>query len=245
LTLLAEKGDSTVTELARNIGSSASVVHRILTALRRQGFVEQDPFSERYRLSWTVLKLSRSLIERSDVREMALPHIRRLTNEIGETVTLSVRVGFDRVLIEQVIPDQEVHWRAPIGSISPLYAGATGKVLLAYMREADAARFFAEVELRSLTDHTAAGQADLELELSRIRRDGYALGDRDRVADVAGASVPIFEADGRVNFALSVAGPAQRCPVDRLREIARTQLQPVAEEISFLQGYRSAAPSAP
>jgi IclR family transcriptional regulator, acetate operon repressor len=241
LTLLAENGDSTVTDLARTLDVSASAVHRILTALRRQGFVEQDPISDRYRLSWTVLKLARSLIARSDVREMALPHIRRLTEELAETVTLSVRVGFERVLIEQVVPNREVHWRAPIGSVSPLYAGATGKALLAFMPQTERARFFREVEMRPLTDHTAADRRALERELARIRRDGYAIGDRDRVPEVAGASVPIFDAEGAVSFALSVAGPAERCPVEGLVSVVETKLLPAANEISFLQGYRSAA----
>jgi DNA-binding IclR family transcriptional regulator len=203
--------------------------------------VEQDPRTERYRLSWTVLRLARSLIARSDVREIALPHIRALSKDIGETVTLSVRVGFERVLIEQVLPDQEVQWRAPIGSTSPLYAGATGKVMLAHMGDGERERFFAEVELRPLTPSTARDRTTLELQLERVIRDGYAIGDRDRVHDVAGASVPIFEADGTVNFALSIAGPAQRCPVDRLTTFAETVLVPAAYEISFLRGYRSAA----
>jgi DNA-binding IclR family transcriptional regulator len=226
LVLLAEAGEATVTDLARDIGASASAVHRILTALRRQGFVDQDPVSERYRLSWMILKLARGLIARSDVREMALPHIRALSDKTGETATLSVRVGFERVLIEQVVPDREVNWRAPIGSVSPLYAGATGKVLLAHMPENDRARFFAEVERRALTSLTAVDQAALELDIARVHRDGYSIGDRDRVAEAAGVSAPIFDADGT-------------CPVEKLAGIAETMLVPAAREISFLRGYRA------
>jgi IclR family acetate operon transcriptional repressor len=240
LKLLAENGESTVTDLARQIGASPSAVHRILTALRREGLVQQNPVSERYELSWAVLKLARSLIARSDVRSIALPQMRELAAAIGETVTLSVRVGFERVLIEQVVPAQEVHWRAPIGSVSPLHAGATGKVLLAFMADDDRERFFSEVEIARLTPYTVPDAGALKDELDRVRRDGYAIGDRDRVPDVAGASAPIHE--GRVvSFALSVAGPAQRVPEKRLREIAENQLIPAARDISFLQGHEPAA----
>jgi DNA-binding IclR family transcriptional regulator len=236
LSLLAENGDSTVTELARRTRTSPSTVHRILTALRRQGFVDQDPYSERYSLSWKVLKLARSLIAQSDVRGIALPHMREISAAIGETVTLSVRVGFERVFVEQVVANQEIHWRAPIGGTSPLYAGATGRVLLTFMPDAERDRFWREVEITRLTPQTVADAEKLERQLARVRRDGYAIGDRDRMPDVAGASVPITEADGSVNFALSVAGPANRLSVGKLREISKTLLIPAASEISFLQG---------
>ena len=71
LFLLARLGDVSISELAAATDSSASAVHRILTALRNKGLVEQDPDTQHYELSRAVLRLAKSLSSRADVRRIS------------------------------------------------------------------------------------------------------------------------------------------------------------------------------
>lgn len=207
LFLIAERNDATVTDLARAIGSSGSAVHRILTALKRKGLVEQRPDTERYALSWSMLALTRSLRERADLRTVSLSHMAGLRDLTEETVTLNVRSGFERVCIEQIESPHEVRWRSEIGRHSPIYAGATGKVLLTHFPPPERERYFSTVDRPRLSPYTTTDRHELERELERIRDRGYAIGIQDRVLGVAGVSAPIFDESGSAIAALTIAGP--------------------------------------
>lgn len=236
LFLLAEREEASVSELAGAIGSSSSAVHRILTALRRKGLVEQRRSKERYALAWRILALAHSVRERADLRALSLSSMVELRDLTGETVTLNVRSGFERSCIEQVEGVHEIRWRSEIGRVSPLYAGATGRALLAHLPSAQLERYLATVELRPLTPRTITDRRELERELARIRRQGLAAARDDRIPGVAGSSAPIFDESGAADAALTIAGPSSRLTSARLASFAGP-LTAAARRISALSGY--------
>ncbi|MEA2267707.1 MAG: hypothetical protein QOC64_317 [Solirubrobacteraceae bacterium] len=239
LALLGERGSASVMELAEAAGLSGSAVHRILTALKRKGLVEQDPASDRYQLSWGILTLARSLVNRDHLRTVAVRYMTELRDLTGETVTLYVRSGFDRVCIEQVESPQEIRYQAEIGRSLPLYAGASGLTLLAHMRPEELEDYLGAVELRSMTKATITDRAKLERELRRIRKQGYAFARNDRLLGLAGVSVPVFDGSGAPSAVITIAGPVERvAAADRERWIEA--LQGATSSISsVLQGRSS------
>jgi DNA-binding IclR family transcriptional regulator len=257
LFIIAERGEVTLTELARTLGSSGSAVHRILTALKKKGLIEQSSDNGRYLLSWSILALTQRLTAEADLRSLSLPFMIKLRDLANETVTINVRSGFSRVCIDQVEALHEVRWRQEIGRISPLYAGATGKAILAYLRPDELKEFFQTVTLEKLTPYTSVGRREVMQKLERIRGQGYALGSQDRILGVAGISAPIFNRLGHVVGALTIAGPAERCTQERLRswvdaltdatrQISRPlSLQPVAEDLGQPSVAQSTAVEAP
>ena len=56
----------------------------------------------------------------------------RLRDQIGETVSLYVRDGFERIRIQAVQSREAVRRVAPVGVRLPLYVGASSKVLAAH-----------------------------------------------------------------------------------------------------------------
>jgi DNA-binding IclR family transcriptional regulator len=210
LFLLAEHGESSVTDLARSIGSSPSAVHRILVALKRKGLVEQRASTEGYALSWSVLALGRALNEQSDLRTVALPFMTQLRDSTGETVSLNVRTGFERICVDQVESRHEVRWVARVGVPSPLYAGATGWTLLGHMSEPELKAYLSKVKLSPLTPHTVVDQKALRRELMNVRANGYAISLEDRIIGLAGISAPIFDRTGSAYAAITVGGRADR-----------------------------------
>ncbi len=217
LFLLAERGESSVTELARSIGSSASAVHRILVALKRKGLVEQRADTEGYALSWSVLALGRSLNARANLRTVALSFMTELRDLSGETVSLNVRIGQERMCIDQVESTQEVRWVARIGVPSPLYAGATGWALLAHMGERELEAYLATVKLARLTPHTVADPKALRRAMDEVRAQGYAISLQDRILGLAGISTPIFDRSGAAIAAITIAGRADHLTAETFR----------------------------
>jgi DNA-binding IclR family transcriptional regulator len=243
LTVLARRRDAGVNELARELHLSGSAVHRILVALCRKGVVEQDRSTGRYALSWVLMSLAAGLSGKNNLRSLALPHMTSLRDAVGETITLFARSGFQRVCIEQVEGLQELHWRADLGRVFPLYTGASGKLILAYLSDAERERYFATVSLDALTEYTTTDRADLERELAKIAKQGWAVSRRDRMIDAGGASVPILSGPGRIEAALTIAGPAWRLTAEAVRAWI-PQLQSAAAEISQLLGHTQAFPDA-
>jgi DNA-binding IclR family transcriptional regulator len=240
LFLLAERGESSVTELARSIGSSPSAVHRILVALKRKGLVEQRANTEGYALSWSVLQLGRALNEQSDLRTVALPFMVQLRDSTGETVSLNVRTGFERICVDQVESRHEVRWVARIGVPSPLYAGATGWTLLAYMSERELKAYLSKVKLSPLTTHTVVDQRTLRRELMNVRANGYAISLQDRILGLAGISAPIFDRTGGAYAAITAGGRADRLDASTFRSWAPS-MKEAAGRITELLGGRPPA----
>jgi DNA-binding IclR family transcriptional regulator len=218
LFLIAERGEASLTDLARAIGSSGSAVHRILTALKNKGLIQQTTENGPYSMSWSILALTQRLTAQADLRSLSLPHMTELRDLTGETVTLNVRSGFDRVCIDQVEGPHEVSWRQDIGKISPLYGGATGKVLLAYLEPEDLKEFWRAVKPQKLTPYTVTSREEMSKEIELIRERGYAFGTQDRLLGVAGISAPIFDSAGHASGALTIAGPSERCTNEHLEQ---------------------------
>jgi IclR family KDG regulon transcriptional repressor len=215
LFLIAEREQASLNELARAIGSSGGAVHRILIALKRKGLIQQTRENGPYSMSWSILALTQRLTAEADLRTVSRPHMVALRDLTGETVTLNVLSGFDRVCIDQAEGPHEVSWRQDIGKISPLFAGATGKVLLAYLTPEALTSYFRAVKPQKLTQFTTVRRDDIRRELQAIRKQGYAFGTQDRILGVAGVAAPIFDASGRAAATLTIAGPAERCTPDQ------------------------------
>jgi IclR family transcriptional regulator, acetate operon repressor len=217
LFLIAERGEASLSDLARAIGSSGSAVHRILTALKKKGLIQQDEENGPYSMSWSILALTQRLTTEADLRAISRPHMVSLRDLTEETVTLNVRSGFQRVCIDRVEGPHEVRWHQEIGKISPLYAGATGRAILAYLSPDELGQFWRTTELRRLTPYTKVNRKEVLGELEQIRKHGYAIGTQDRVLGVAAMAAPIFDSAGRAEASLTIAGPSERCSASRLK----------------------------
>jgi IclR family transcriptional regulator, KDG regulon repressor len=221
LNALGERGEATLTEITRELGHGKTAVLRILNALVRQGLVQQDRATGSYSLSWRVLVLARSLANKAEVRTLALPYMLELRDLTSETVTLTGRVGFQRVCIEQVESPHELRWHTEIGSVAPLYAGSSGKMFLATFDPPDLDEYFAEVEFQPLTADTITDPAALRAQLEEIRANGYCYDHDTRVSGVAGLSAPVVDGSGAAVAVLTIGGPTERfesADMDRWRE---------------------------
>ncbi len=246
LLLLAGKYDGTlsVSELARETKASGSAVHRILTALRRKQLVDQDPETQRYALSWRMLVLSRQLSSRADLRNLTYPYMVRLRDLTTETVTLNVRSGSERVCIEQAEGTHEIRWVGQIGQLAPLHSGVTGEMLLACAPASEREAYLRSLNRLRRTSPGVPERADLEARVARVMEKGYALAQSSFVYGIDAVSAPIMGAENRVAAALTIAGPAERCSLERLESWV-PDLTAATREISELLVRHFAAPQVP
>lgn len=236
LLLFARAGSRTlgVTEIADQLAMSKAGVHRVLTSLNSRGLIELDQTSRRYMLGPAVMTLGLRYLALQDVRQLALPELRRLSEATGETVTLSLRTGHTRVYVDQVTPLREVIMSVSIGVPFPLHAGASSKAFLAFLEEEQVAAYLRQ-ELVRLTDNTITDAGRLRRELNRISERGWAESSGERQPGAASVAAPVFDHLGQPAAVISVCGPAERF-AGRARECA-AELMTVTGRVSATLGH--------
>ncbi|MWV45593.1 helix-turn-helix domain-containing protein [Paenibacillus sp. HJL G12] len=213
-----------LTEIAGLIDLHKSTVHRLMTTLEEKGFVVRDAATEKYRLGLKVWELSTHLSKSDDPAVLFLPGMERLRDRLGETVSLYLRDGKDRLRIQAVQSNQAIRRVAQVGARLPLYVGASSKVLVAFASPEDQQELFLDSEWPEMPDSGAYMRM-----LEEIRERGYATSFEEREPGAAAVAVPIVNRSGVVAAALSVSGPVGRISTDTLHEFAPVLMEAAHE----------------
>ncbi len=131
-----------------------------------------------------------------------------------------------------------------IGAAVPLYCTAVGKVMLAYMPDDEREKVLPQLSLQCLTPNTVSNLQELDAELYRVRKNGYACDLEEHELHIRCVAAPIWDHDGSVNASLSITAPVVRMAVTRLRQLAPL-IQTAGLQISRELGYRTASYHAP
>ncbi len=201
-------------ELASASGIPKSTASRLLSALERQGLVEQDGERGRIRPGPAILRVAeRSLLERSVV-ELAHPSLETLGETCGETINLAVPA---RSGVEHVAQVESRHFLGAgqwLGRSVDYHCTAVGKVFMAFGRATMPAR-----PLAKLTDRTIIDPATLRSELDVVRREDFATAVDELELGLAAIAAPVRGAGGEVVAALSISGPTTRMTAGRIAEL--------------------------
>jgi IclR family acetate operon transcriptional repressor len=229
-----------VSEIARRLDLSKAVVHRILQALLARGLINTDPETRGYRLGSAAAMLGARALRDSDLRGMAMPVIRELQRQTGETTTVSALVPGGRVYLDQVESRQEIKMTVEIGRRFPLHAGSSSQCILAFLPEPHRTEIVSGV-LGALTPRTIVDRSRLHDVLEAIHVSGYAYTHSERQPGAASVAAPVFGFDGAVVGALSVCGP-----VVRVDEGASNSFAPLvraaADQVSRALGWSGGLP---
>ena len=235
--LADEEPPYTLTQLSKRLHLHVSTVHRLLVNLVRHGFVEEDPISGGYQLSFRVLRMGLRVLDRLDFRRVAHPLLRELNLRTKETVHMAILQETRAISIEKFDSPQPVGLDARLGGVMPLHCTGVGKTLLAYHGD-DLLRQIDQPPKRvRMTAHTITGLPELREEMRRIREQGYALDQEEAVEGLRCVAGPVFNHLGQVVAAFSVAGPAMRFTSARVSEVVQMVLE-TSRQISYRLGYR-------
>ena len=94
-----------------------------MTVLRKHGLLAQDGVSKRYRLGYGAIDLGRRAAASLPIRQAADPIMRRLAEQTGETVVLTVvNDARDRaVCIERIESRHDLRLHLEVGEQTPLH----------------------------------------------------------------------------------------------------------------------------
>ncbi len=225
-----------LTELSKKVGLGKSSVYRLLATLVRRGYVEKDPRSDQYQLTYRLFALGSRGADRYGLREAAHAVMEALAAETGETVNLGVLDGTRVVNLHKVESPGLVRLRLDVEGGVPAHATGLGKVLLAALPPDELMRRLQGQRLKRLTPRTVGGFRALQRMLAQIRQLGFSIDDEECSLGLRCVAAPICDHRGVVVAALSISGPRQRLPVRILSRLAE-RVQAGAREISARLGF--------
>ncbi len=199
-----------LTEVAQALEMSKATASRLLATLASAGYLERDPDSLRYGLGPMAVALGGAALAVADIRQIALPTMRVLTEQTGETSLLHVISGSESVCIEKIASPLPVHVTYEIGHRGPLYAGCSGKSLLAFLPPPEIETILARLDFRPYTRRTIASVEQLRPELAETRARGYAESTGELDEGVSSVGVPLLDGTGTVRAAIVLVCPTGR-----------------------------------
>lgn len=219
LDLFWEGKELGIREMARRSGLARSSVHRLVHELEEIGFLSRNPQTGRYRLGLRLLQYGGLFQLQSELVRQALPILKALMHQTGETVHLATLEGNQVVYLVKLEGPKSIPMPSWVGWRNPAHCTAVGKALLAFQEPPVFDRVVAQ-GLRRFTANTIVEPERLLAELERVRREGVAFDCEERRPGLRCVGAPILVRGGVAAASLSVAGPADRFTAARMDQLA-------------------------
>ena len=228
-------------ELSGALGLHASTAHRLLKTLEDEGLIARADGTELYRLGPTILRLSSRMLSQFPVRDVAAPHLYRLSLDLGMTVSLSTYDDGYITYLDCKESPEPIHIVLRAGGTAPAHCIPSGWVQLAYLGDGEIDRL-AERGLCPYGSGKPVDLDELKQHLGDVRARGYATGG-DWLPGVEGVAVAILDGAERPLAAISTiafAGQLDAAKIPDMVAAMRHAADEVAARLGISPPVRSA-----
>jgi IclR family acetate operon transcriptional repressor len=211
-----------LTEAASCLGISKSAAHRLFTELVERGYLEQDPASQRYRLTLRLIALGFQHLTSSGLTDICQPELDKLAEATGELVRLTVTDGDNLIWVAEAQGAKRgLRYDGNYGRTVELTATSAGKCWLATLDEERVRKIVGD---QGFGDPKIVGPRairDLDHlleELTNTRERGFGLAYEEGEPGMCAIAVAIpgTRADAPYVGTVSVAAPTVRTPMEKL-----------------------------
>jgi IclR family KDG regulon transcriptional repressor len=206
---LSRKRSVGLEELSREIGLAKPTVYRFLQTLQELGYARRDE-SERWAMTLKLFNVGSRALDHLDLYAAARPVAEDLAAHLGEAVHMGVLEGDSAVYVLKIESKYTIRMFSRVGRRVPLYCTAIGKVLLAWAGAEERREVLEGLRLVALTPRTISSRSALEVELEKIRRQGFATDDEEHEEGIRCIGAPVFDHEGGAVAALSASWPRFR-----------------------------------
>jgi DNA-binding IclR family transcriptional regulator len=234
LDLMAARGPLGLADLARELGVAKSTAHRVCAVLVERAWAVRDA-DGRYHLGVRALRLGSVATELPIVvafRTVAADFL----SALDESIALAVLDGDESLYIAIEETSQPVRYITHVGSKTPAFASASGRVVLANLPPGMLEALFAGRPLITPTGRRLGGMAELGAILDDVRQNGYAENLEETARGLYAASVPIVNDAGTTLAALTTLVPLSRATSERRAAIV-DGLQAAGRKLSELAAW--------
>ncbi|WP_368505742.1 IclR family transcriptional regulator [Alkalihalophilus sp. As8PL] len=236
LDLFRTQSSLTLNEMVELSGLPKTSTHRMIVSLEEVGLLQKD-HTGTYSLGMIFLEFGQLVSDRIDLRQLALPIMKDLRDEIGEAVNLTIKDRAEALYIEKLDTSHPVRLFTKVGRRSPLYAGACSRIILANLPEEEIDTYLNGQALLPFGEGTITDPNLLREILKTSRVEGYTVSHSELENGTTALAAPIFNYQGHIAGGLSIAGPSDRFDEQQLATMIQ-KVKASAAKISHALGYR-------
>ena len=213
--IAGSKSGYTLTELAKKLNLSMGAAQRLAHTLTALQYLHKEPKTKSLRLSPKIFLFGFAFLSQSEIREVALPYMRQLNEELDEIVNLGVLISDEEVVyIERIDKTSGVKLTTNlrVGSRRPIHANAIGKAILAFLPERDQRRILDRLSAARSPGGTFYHRNELPKQLREIRRLGYSVNKSGQFQDILALAVPVLNHQGLPVAGINIVLPRMTPP---------------------------------
>jgi DNA-binding IclR family transcriptional regulator len=194
--LVNEREPLTLSKIATRAEIPPASCHAILHTLKNEGYAAPriEGRAQYWQPTLALYHLGSTLIERSDLRAIAVPHLRMLSDRLGLPAHLGVLVGENVMYLEKAEAESFIQFNTFPGKLSPFEITALGRAIVAFLPEERRASL------------AAAAKPRIRKILNETREAGYAIEDGEDIKTVGCVAAPVFDREGEVIASVGVTG---------------------------------------
>jgi IclR family transcriptional regulator, pca regulon regulatory protein len=215
LSLFSDQRDRmTIADAAKAASLSRAAARRVLLTLTSSGYLSTD--GKFFAPTSRVLRLSRGYLESRSMPERLQPVLDRIMRQTGESSSAAILDGGEIVYVARSATRRIMSVGLGVGSRLPAHATSMGRVLLAFVTDAEQQQFLRSAPFERFTPATITEAETMRRELARIRAEGFALVDGELELGLRSIAVPVLR-QGGVEVAINISVSAAQMSVPDMR----------------------------
>lgn len=221
-------------DLARLLKIPVTSTLRIMSTLHLEGLVRKS--NGRYELGPVLIQLGNTSLAGTEIRELALPVLERLTKATDETSHLAIPCDNRALIVAVQDSPHPLRAASRPGFLAELNCSSTGKVFLTYLMADRVSELLAESRPQRRTPKTLTTVAELRQEIEATRARGFSIDNEEFNPGVRCLAAPVYGPGGAVVAAIGITAAAVRFTEARIPEMAG-YVRAAAAELSALIGF--------
>lgn len=223
-----------ISEIAFRSGLHKSTVHRLVTTLVKRGYISKMP-SGNYRVGLKLIEVASYYINSLELQTEARPYLQEIASSLNLTAHLGILDRHEVIYIEKMDVFSCVRLYSQIGFRVPAYCSSLGKCLLSRFTPTELPLVLKDCNFVKYTPRTIANVEELSQHLQMVRRQGWAMDDREYDNGHRCIAAPIYDYRGEIIAAVSASGATSLLTDDRILATAEFIIG-VADKISRSMG---------
>ena len=211
LELMLARGEAlSVAEIVAQLGIPKSTTYELIRSLADGGYVERSGKGGGLFLGRKLFELGMAYRSKVDLLKDGSPIVEELSDQVGETVQLSVLENDMMLVLLKEEGSQPIRIISRVGSRVPINWAAAGRLLVSDLPDPALGELLRRTVRPSPTGHAVTDVDKLIAQIRRFRKQGHAIEINEANAHTGCVAAPVIDAAGRCIAAISVVAPEQR-----------------------------------
>lgn len=230
---IQERDGATLMELATEVDTAKSTIHRHLSTLQEQGYIVKE--DNQYYIGLRFLNPAIYARNRRSEYQLIKPKIDQIAEETGERAQFITEEHGRGIHVFSSVGERGIQTESRVGKLVYLHATSAGKNILAHLPQERVMDILDRHGLPQLTENTITSRDTFLNELETVRERGYAFNLAERRENMQAVGVPVRDPNGEILGGISITGPRRRMESD-YSDIPDTLLD-ITEEITLRLTY--------